>query len=286
MLRKNKSSGKLERRNADGSWTPLADSEAQAAVATVTGGTAEEASDAWAHLDQLFEDPQGNGGAHAAGPVAEGVDADRNLDVSGDAAGGGPGALVESPAGAGPSGDDASADPRGPDLGRGPDAADRGLGEGSLEIGDIPGLTSGDGKAGTGGQQSVLQRLRARRGVPGGGTVVVRTPKKVVVGERAASARGPAVKDSTEHRLARRKQGKGAEQTRFVPKPAPASLADQPKWVRDLFEAHFRSSRTLELRRSMNRMKLSRQDYAIGWMVMLEAARREPSILRLRDGTE
>jgi len=70
--------------------------------------------------------------------------------------------------------------------------------------------------------------------------------------------------------------------SRFVPKPPPASLSDQPKWVQDLFEAHFRSSRTLELRRSMNRMKLSRQDYAIGWMVLLEAARKDPDILHLR----
>jgi hypothetical protein len=36
----------------------------------------------------------------------------------------------------------------------------------------------------------------------------------------------------------------------------------------------------------MNRMKLSRQDYAIGWMVMLEAARANPSILRLKEVTE
>jgi len=39
----------------------------------------------------------------------------------------------------------------------------------------------------------------------------------------------------------------------------------------------------MELRRSMNRMKLSRQDYAIGWMVAIEAARRDPSILHIRE---
>ena len=303
MLRKNKSTGKLERRNPDGTWSPLADTEGAQAVAVATGDT-----DAWAHLDQLFDEPatqadsldgpqgtvgagDGGNGADAAGAVDQGADAGGDVDVPGAGAGSGAVAVVAGPAPDGSAGDAAADDGGGPDLGGGPDAADRGLDEGpvapdsDLEI-DVPGLTSGDGKTGTGGQQGVLQRLRARRGVVAPGTVVVRTPKKVVVGERAASARGPAVRDSTESRLAKRKQGKGAAQTRFVPKPAPASLADQPKWVRDLFEAHFRSSRTLELRRSMNRMKLSRQDYAIGWMVMLEAARKEPSILRLKEVTE
>ena len=93
------------------------------------------------------------------------------------------------------------------------------------------------------------------------------------------------MRDTTEHRVVQRaKSGRNGsvQVSRFVPKPPPASLSDQPKWVQDLFEAHFRSSRTLELRRSMNRMKLSRQDYAIGWMVLLEAARKDPDILHLR----
>lgn len=91
------------------------------------------------------------------------------------------------------------------------------------------------------------------------------------------------MKDSTQHRLSRREQQKNGQVARFVPKPPPASLAEAPRWMRDLFEAHFRSSRTLELRRSMNRMKLSRQDYAIGWMVAIEKARTDPSILRLKE---
>ena len=39
----------------------------------------------------------------------------------------------------------------------------------------------------------------------------------------------------------------------------------------------------MELRKTMNRMKLSRQDYAIGWMVAIEAARKDPSILHVKE---
>jgi len=35
-----------------------------------------------------------------------------------------------------------------------------------------------------------------------------------------------------------------------------------------------------------NRMKMSRADFSIGWLVLLEAARRSPEILRLKsDGS-
>jgi predicted component of type VI protein secretion system len=70
---------------------------------------------------------------------------------------------------------------------------------------------------------------------------------------------------------------------RYAAKPAPGILANSPKWVQDLFEAHFRSDLTLRLRREHNRMKLSRQDYAIGWLTLLSKIREDPSVLRLKD---
>jgi hypothetical protein len=179
---------------------------------------------------------------------------------------------------------------------------------------EVPGLTTGDGKKGSGGQKSVLQKLQDRArsrvrvtrpngagagsGDGGGGR---RTPVKLEVAERAAVATGPAVRDTTEARTRSRTVGGGSRvsgngTSRAVgTKPAPGILADQPKWVTDLFEAHFRSSRTGELRRKPSgparadgsvpdRMKMSREDFAIGWLVMLEAARRDPEILRLGGG--
>jgi hypothetical protein len=123
-------------------------------------------------------------------------------------------------------------------------------------------------------------------------------------------ARGPAVRETTERRQKRRtgvedgaqalakNNGPAAEtglsRARVISKPSPAILSDQPKWVQDLFEAHFRGSRTRELRHkpsgpdkvvdgktvTPNRMKMSREDYAIGWLVMFEEARKYPFLLR------
>jgi len=71
-------------------------------------------------------------------------------------------------------------------------------------------------------------------------------------------------------------------------KSVPVLLEGRPRWVQDLFEAHFRSALSDQLRRlpsgksGKNRMKLSRQDYAIGWLVMFDKAREDPGILRSR----
>ena len=235
----------------------------------------------------------------AAGPVDQGAGAGGDLGVPGGDPGVGPLALVQVHAGR-PSG-----------LGVTPKETDE-------FIDEIPGLTVSDGKTGVRGGRGVLQRLRAGAkkrntgpqkadppvGSPESDRAVPepsRAPKRVEVAESAAHARGPAVRDTTEHRQLARgrstvgggdKDASGA--TRIVSKPAPGILSDQPRWVRELFEAHFRSSRTGELRRkpsgperevdgvivTPNRMKMSREDFAIGWLVMLEAARRDPEILR------
>jgi hypothetical protein len=186
-----------------------------------------------------------------------------------------------------------------------PQAVENGTGD--LDF-DVPGLTQGDAKKGSSGQKSVLARLqdraRGRVARPNGSSSGKNagkgkaTPVRVEVSERAAVATGPAVKDTTESRQKGRGKGGSGPQSagsRSVgTKPAPGILGDQPKWVQELFEAHFRSTRTAELRRKPtgpqrsdgsypDRMKLSREDFAIGWLVMLEAARRDSGILRLKE---
>src|SRR5215471_3842340 len=310
MLRKNKD-GRLERLQPDGAWTEVPEHEQpesvrhQPAVSTVGAetavGTVGVAVD-WSQLSDLFADAPALEDAQAEHADAarqalvlhsskEDADADRGLGA-GAAAGGDLAGAVHS-AGAGHGALDAAAAPSGPGpaAGRGPGSDGPAGGpleftpEGPLDLGEIPGLTSGDGKAGTAGTRNVLAKLRARRGIAQVGD---RPPAvRVEVATSAARPRGPAVRDTTEHRLVKREKARnGAVSTRVQDKPAPKSLAEAPRWMQELFESHFRSVRTLELRKSMNRMKLSRLDYAIGWMVMLEAARRDPSILHVRkDGS-
>jgi len=185
----------------------------------------------------------------------------------------------------------------GPELGSGVDLPD-----------EIAGLVSVDSKGGVKGSRGVLQRLRDRKRVSRGrGNTQTETeiasqeaPKgrkatsgrsvqRVEVAEAAAKPRGPAVKDGTEARqLARAQVGRRTELARLSSKPAPEIISDQAQWVKDLFEAHFRSTRTLELRRmplgknGKNRMKMSRADFSIGWLVLLEAVRRDPAIARIK----
>lgn|SRR5215472_3309265 len=264
---------------------------------------------AWSDVDKMFQEiDQGidasterkGGSGDAAGAVDQGAGAGGDLAVPAGSAGGGPLALVEDPAQAGSNGS--------------------GVTEKETDefIDEIPGLTVSDGKTGLRGGRGVLRRLREgakkrhtgpqKADLPVGSTEsprpgeeAVRLPKRVEVAESAAHARGPAVRDTTEHRQLARGRGTvgggdkdAAQGSRIVSKPAPGILGDQPRWVRELFEAHFRSSRTGELRRkpsgperevdgvivTPNRMKMSREDFAIGWLVMLEAARRDPEILR------
>lgn len=155
-----------------------------------------------------------------------------------------------------------------------------------LVVEDIPGLTSGDGARGVRGAQGVRSRLvglasRGRKGRAEG--------QKVQVGPRAAKASGPAVKDSTAARQQRAQAPRTSGQVtptgktqRYTNRPAPGILESRPKWVQELFEAHFRSDLTLGMRREFGRMKISRQDYAIGWLTLLEKIKEDPSIARLK----
>jgi hypothetical protein len=150
---------------------------------------------------------------------------------------------------------------------------------------EVPGLLSTDGKQGLAGQRR-LDRLRKNAqskkpaGRRNGSRVSSRkvTRKEILVPASAAEVSGP---DS--HMVTR-----GAESRRIVTREIPVLLENRPKWVQELFEAHFRSELALQLRHlpmgksGKNRMKLSRADYAIGWLVCFDKAREDPGILRLR----
>ena len=261
----------------------------------------------WDTIEGMFREVD-EGLGNAAGPVAASVDAGRDLAVPERGSDMGPVPLVQVDAG--------------PGLGGQPEPNGSGVTAKEQDelIDEIPGLTVSDGKTGVRGSRNVLQRLRQgakKSNTPPKttdssvgskksdrpGEEAVRLPKRVEVAESAAQARGPAVRDTTSRRQEQRGRkdrhavGTVAEVGRIVSKPAPGILSDQPKWVKELFEAHFRSSRTGELRRkpsgpdrevdgvitTPNRMKMSREDFAIGWLVMLEAARRNPEIVRARN---
>lgn len=148
---------------------------------------------------------------------------------------------------------------------------------------EIPGLVSGDGQRGTSGQKSVRERLQGMRNRGS-----ARRTQSVQVGPRSAKAVGPAVRESTEARQTagqRKTVTVGPRKQRYANRPAPSLLTDRPKWVQELFEAHFRSEQALQLRREHNRMKISRTDYAIGWLTAFDKFREEPSILRLKERT-
>src|SRR5215471_4434108 len=293
MLRK-KQDGRLERQQPDGSWAEVPEAEQPEAVRR-TGGVD------WSQLSDLFADGPALEDVHAerAGaehadaeaaakveadavrPMATGADAGRSVAAVGGAAGAGSGALVALPeapgaarrrsSGARGAGHGSAARLAPPEA---PDVSTVGALEPEAELSiEVPGLTSAR-------PSSVLERLRRRRGLSTG---VVRRPERVEVSERNAVPRGPAVKETTERRIVRRVREKTGVSRQATTKPAPGSLVESPRWMQELFETHFRSSRSMELRRSMNRMKLSRQDYAIGWMVAIEAAHRDPSILHIRE---
>jgi hypothetical protein len=154
-----------------------------------------------------------------------------------------------------------------------------------LDIGEVPGLLSDEGPKSTSGKGR-LQVLRDRvKGKRTGSRVTGRVarPRLVVVPEKDVQVEGP---DAQGSRLSRVGPGR-----RSVPiKEAPSLLEDRPQWVKDLFEAHFRSELAYRLRHlpsgtsGKNRMKLSRADYAIGWLVMFDKAREDPGILRVKGG--
>ena len=155
-------------------------------------------------------------------------------------------------------------------------------GNGSLDIGEVPGLLSDESPRSSSGAAR-LQKLRSRaRGKRDGSRVTTRIkpPREVVVPATAAEVSGP---DADGSRL---KDGQVRRQVAV--KEAPSLLEGRPQWVKELFEAHFRSELAYQLRRlpsgigGKNRMKLSRQDYAIGWLVMFDKAREDQGILRAR----
>ena len=271
MLRK-RTDGRLERLRPDGTWQEVPEHEQPEAVRRA------QVVD-WSQLSDLFDDEGGTdaGPVRITPAVAAGAGAAGDVAAAGEPAGAGRSTVVETAA---------------PDLpARGGSAAPRGAGDGfaegqqadgvagaeaanvDLDL-DVPGLTVARGS-------SVLERLRRRRGLSTGGARPKR--EKVEVSERAARPRGPAVKDGTAERIARRERSKAGPSRQVTSKPAPGSLVESPRWMQELFETHFRSSRSMELRKTMNRMKLSRQDYAIGWMVAIEAARKDPSILHVKE---
>jgi hypothetical protein len=310
MLRKNRETGGFERL-VDGKWVPAPDVEDTGDLGDATAerrpsavGVAEEAAEhdrvQWDQVEKLFAEDQDAAGSGATGSAAGG---DLAVPIAGPDAG--PGEVVQVPEGPGSDGQGVAADAQ-----VGSEPADAGSAE--LGIDEIPGLTVADKRGGVTGQRGVLQRLRDRRRVGGrnshrnaksesgrltGQKSTDRTPPsgrsvhRVEVAEAAAKPRGPAVRDGTEARqLARQRAKKSAEPSgRISTKPAPEIISGQARWVRDLFEAHFRSSRTLELRHmpigksGKNRMKMSRADFSIGWLVLLEAARRDPSILHIKE---
>lgn len=320
MLRRNKDTGRMERL-VDGQWVPAVDVEdtgdmEPAGTRPSAIGVAEESADSsavqWSEIEAAFADVGADQAVYvdeayqgreatldAVRALAAGGDAGRDLGVPGPGAGTGDSALVSLDAGPGSDG-----------LGVAPGGADSESDD--LGYSELPGLTTGGAR----GQRGVLQRLRDRKRSSRGarntresvpapvqgaaplGTGVedkrpARSAQKIEVPEGSARPRGPAVRDSTEARQAAQVRAKARpEPGRISTKPAPEIISDQPRWVRDLFEAHFRSSRTLELRHmpigksGKNRMKMSRADFSIGWLVLLEAARRSPEILRLKsDGS-
>ena len=292
MLRRNPESGVWERREGE-AWIP-----------------AHNVSDMDVALDDAFEEnapdvhadrptgevPGGVGAARAAGPTTA---TDEARDT---APAGGPAAQAPSDADMVLVAQSGAAD--------GPDAAGAGAvgdGAGAMDSSDgahsvsgpsvedadwdIPGLVSTETPRSVGGQRGLRKRLQdklrgKRRAQPSGAGSA--GAKKVEVGPRAAKPTGPAVKDSTESRQTR-KRVRGAAMVdgkpqRYVSKPPPTLLESRPRWMQDLFEAHFRSESTLVMRRTHNRMKISRTDYAIGWLTLMDKLREDPSIARLKDG--
>lgn len=270
MLRK-KNDGTYERQDSDGNWQPVSAAEALASVGSPIAPEPEvEESGVATMIDSLVDEL--NGKDHDTGlPISTETNGTSTVDVQAQQ-----GLLpdnikaeagIEAPA----SGDlDVESAPGDFDL-------------------EVPGLVSGDKGRGTKAFQTVKERLKANARKR-------REPRKVEVGASAAQVVGPAKSEGTERRQARRAQerleagknaGVAAEtgiRQRYVNRPAPELMSARPKWVQDLFEAHFRSEHTLAMRRANNRMKISRMDYAIGWLTAFDKFREEPSLLRAKSG--
>lgn len=248
MLRKTPEG--LERLQPDGTWEKV---ESQEEVGV---GIAEEA-------DALLEVP-GTEQDNSTTPV-QGSEVDNTIVTSGEAVERIPGGVPSTVVGPSQNGTDV------------------------LDI-EVPGLLSTDGRKGTSGQRRLArlrQRAQSKVGKVGtrGSRISARgraAPREIVVPSSAAEVTGP------DAQLGRGDRKPGGVAGRIVTRETPTLLEGRPKWVRDLFEAHFRSELALTLRRTptgkggKNRMKLSRADYAIGWLVCFDKAREDPGILRLK----
>jgi len=257
MLRKTKTG--YERQDSDGNWQPVTEGEALAATAATAVAPEPEvdADGVTSMIDDLAAEL--NGGTVKTPSVEEAV---RVAEVS------------------------QAIDPETPALQSDIDVTPAPGGDFDLEV---PGLVSGDTGRSTRGFKTVRERLKenARKR---------REPKRVEVGAAAARVQGPAAREGTERRQQRKaterlEAGKqvsdgAVKGQRYVQRPAPSLFEGRPKWVADLFEAHFRSEHTLAMRRAHNRMKISRQDYAIGWLTAFDKFREESSLLRLKSKDE
>lgn len=264
MLRKTKDGG-FERQDSDGNWQPVSAEEARAASTGVAPEPQVDEGGVATMIDTLVDEMHGQANGRSDGPPAAQVSVEEAPPETAPVAVG--------------SGTEAATAPAELDTESAP---------GDFDL-EVPGLVSSDSGRGTRGFKTVRERLKenARKR---------REPRKVEVGSGAAKVQGPAAREGTERRQEKRARerleaGKssgsagdssGVKQ-RYVNRPAPELLGGRPKWVQDLFEAHFRSEHTLGMRRQFNRMKISRQDYAIGWLTAFDKFREEPSLLRLKD---
>ena len=246
MLRRN-ADGSMERRQDDGSWVRLSPIEcAEIEMKDVPEGTEVEAESTVAVVDIEQDVPE-------VGDVFAGLETEINGHANAEAQERVIAAEAESTV----------------------EVLSSGM------VDEIPGLVSGGKK----GSSKIRERLsgaaRRLRGGEGGGRKPQRKPRRIEVPKSAAIVTGPAATEGTRDRQ-KQKPGAAPGVQRVVVKAPPALMAGRPKWMADLFEAHFRSTVTLKMRQEHNRMKISRQDYAIGWLTLMELARRDPSILRLK----
>jgi len=254
MLRKTKDGG-YERQDAQGVWVPVPEGEAMAAVAVSSVAPEPEVdeADVGQMIDSLVDELNGaNGTAETPSQDYTTQDAADGRSIE-DLK---PEAVIDTEPASAP---------------------------GDFDL-EVPGLVSGDGSRGSRAFQTVKERLKANARKR-------REPRKVEVGSSAARVTGPARVEGTERRQAvrareRLEAGKGSDgvvKQRYVQRAAPSLFDGRPRWVADLFEAHFRSELTLGMRRAYGRMKISRQDYAIGWLTAFDKFREESSLLRLKD---
>lgn len=257
MLRKTKDGG-YERQDSDGNWTPVSAEEARAASTGVAPEPQVDEGGVATMIDALVDEMANGTSTVVEQPGVEVASASEALGLAEAPA------TVEVAAG---------------------EVLDTTPVDGDFDL-EVPGLVSGDSGRSSKVFKTVRERLKDN-------AKKRREPKRVEVSGAAAKVSGPAKAEGTERRQQRRAQerleagksvgtGEAGTRQRYVSRPAPGLLGDRPKWVQDLFEAHFRSEHTLGMRRQWNRMKISRTDYAIGWLTAFDKFREESSLLRVK----